>query len=197
MPKVKSLRAKAAKHQPAAKSSKVAENEANDEIVDEGPSFAPGALSKKEKRLIKREAFLERKADIAESQEQSVHSKSAQRRAKRREKERLAADMSEMDSVLRTVILDATSSQDIEPTSSFTTEPSNSIAKRRKGTTEANGQIGESTRAKPLTKAQKKRALHTEKQRLPLILSHPAFLKDSFGTIRTHTSNVLAKATST
>lgn len=188
------MRAKAAKHQPAAKSSKVAENEANDEIVDEGPSFAPGALSKKEKRLIKREAFLEH---IAESQEQSVHSKSAQRRAKRREKERLAADMSEMDSVLRTVILDATSSQDIEPTSSFTTEPSNSIAKRRKGTTEANGQIGESTRAKPLTKAQKKRALHTEKQRLPLILSHPAFLKDSFGTIRTHTSNVLAKATST
>lgn len=196
MPKVKSLRAKAAKHQPAAKSSKVAENEANDEIVDEGPSFAPGALSKKEKRLIKREAFLEHIAE-SQSQEQSVHSKSAQRRAKRREKERLAADMSEMDSVLRTVILDATSSQDIEPTSSFTTEPSNSIAKRRKGTTEANGQIGESTRAKPLTKAQKKRALHTEKQRLPLILSHPAFLKDSFGTIRTHTSNVLAKATST
>ena len=60
--------------------------------------------------------------------------------------------MSEMDNVLRTVILDAT--QDAPST----TQPS-SVTKRRKGKDETNGQIGKSTRAKPLTKAQKKRAL--------------------------------------
>jgi len=76
--------------------------------------------------------------------------------AKRREKERLAVDLSDMGAILRTVIQDQPLLQDEkdgDPVPSAT----------KKGTSKSKdegGQIGESTRAKPLTKQQKKQALY-------------------------------------
>lgn len=129
-----------------------------------------------------------------ETLEKAVHSKSSQRRAKRREKERLAADMSDIGIVLRTV------EQDEQQVGKVGENPS---------TATSNKKIGETTRAKPLTKQEKKKALYVcivlistnlralcraiEQRRLPLILSHPAFKADTFATLRTHTSNVLER----
>ncbi|PVF99784.1 hypothetical protein CPB86DRAFT_783435 [Serendipita vermifera] len=201
MPKVKSLRNKAAKHQPAAKKSQRTEQEevANDDevILEPGVNASPSKLTKKERRLFKRETFQEY---VAETLEKSVHSKSAQRRAKRRQKERLAADMSDMTQILQTVLQDqpivASAGQQVDMDKA-TDQSTTTTTQKRPTDRDENGRIGESTRAKPLTKQQKKRALALEQKRLPLILSHPAFIKDSFGTIRTHTSNVVARTNST
>jgi hypothetical protein len=79
--------------------------------------------------------------------------------AKRREKERLTVDLSDMGAILRTVIQDQPLSQDKkdgDPVASSTPDT-------KKGTSESKderGMIGESTRAKPLTKQQKKQALY-------------------------------------
>jgi hypothetical protein len=79
--------------------------------------------------------------------------------AKRREKERLAVDMSDMGVILRTVIQDQPLSpreKEGDPTTSSSAPGSN---KRTPKAKDGRGQIGESTRAKPLTKQQKKQAL--------------------------------------
>lgn len=93
--------------------------------------------------------------DVAESLGQAAQSKSALRRAKRREKERLAADMADMSAVLRTVIEDSALpvEADLEPSADAP------IGGRKPKTREPSGRIGESGRTKPLSKQQKKRAL--------------------------------------
>lgn len=194
MPKVKSLRAKAAKHQPAPKlkTQEVDDSDVAEPLASTELHSVENAVTKKEKRLTKREAFQEY---VAETLEKSVHSKSAQRRAKRREKERLAADMSDMGAILRNVLQEQPLSQDSVPKDSVANPSTSSGSKKKsKKSRDERGQIGESTRTKPLSKQQKKQALKLEQKRLPLILSHPQFMKDSFGTIRTHTANVLARA---
>ncbi|CAG8668200.1 2140_t:CDS:2, partial [Acaulospora colombiana] len=131
---------------------------------------SPSKLSKKERRLFKREVFQEY---VAETLEKSVHSKSAQRRAKRRQKERLAADMSEMEQVLQTVIQDqpivTSAAQQDDTEKGAATMPT---AQKRPTDRDENGQIGESTRAKPLTKQQKKRALYVPRDLccLPILI---------------------------
>jgi len=54
------------------------------------------------------------------------------------------------------------------------------------------GQIGEGKQA-PLRNSQRKRALQTERLRIPLILSNPEYAANPFKTIRTHAQNTLIK----
>ncbi|KAG9055146.1 hypothetical protein FS842_003043 [Serendipita sp. 407] len=213
MPKVKSLRQKAAKHQSAPKVKPTPSDSAQGdqtEPTETATSFTSGTgpddhvhLNKKERRLLKRELFQEY---VTETLEKPVHSKSAKRRATRRERERREVDMRDMKDVLKMMSLPESigSNLGISATHLGNGEEARHVgaedtdtkaarnAKKKSGGQTIKGMIGESARTKPLTKAQKQKELKKEQKRLPLILSHPAFLKDPFGTIRTHNANAVA-----
>ena len=96
--------------------------------------------------------------EIAGGELSSNLSKSALRRQKRRQKERLAADLSGLKSVLE---LESPGPHDVDATgdgSEASKGPVGAISKLT-STETVPGRIGESQRSKPLTKAQRKRAL--------------------------------------
>jgi hypothetical protein len=96
--------------------------------------------------------------EITGGEPSSNLSKSALRRQKRRQKERLAADLSSLKSVLE---LESSGSRDVDATGDGgEVSKGQAGAKSKLTTTETvPGRIGESQRLKPLTEAQRKRAL--------------------------------------
>ena len=85
-------------------------------------------------------------------------SRSALRREKRKQKERLVADLSSLKSILE---LESSGPRDIG-TTGRTSEEAEAKSKSKSTATATEtvpGKIGESKRSKPLTKAQRKRAL--------------------------------------
>jgi len=115
---------------------------------------------------------------------QSPYSRSHNRRLKRKEKQQLGSGMSDLNAALGA--LDDPAEEVHRP--GITTA-------RRRGTTDAKprvkpGQIGEG-KGDPLTKAQRKKALLTERLRISLVQSTPEFSKNPFETIRLHAQNTL------
>ncbi|KDQ63626.1 hypothetical protein JAAARDRAFT_385217 [Jaapia argillacea MUCL 33604] len=139
-------------------------------------------LTKKAKQQIKRELFLERL-----SSGHAPYSKSHARRIKRKGKEQIAGGLDDIKNAL-----------------SFLDEGIQEVGSQSQGEDESRlestmtkvklkpGQIGEG-KATPLTEAQRKRALETERLRHPMILANPAFSANPFQTIRTHAENTLIK----
>jgi hypothetical protein len=96
--------------------------------------------------------------EITGGESSSNLSKSALRREKRKQKERLAADLSALKSILE---LESSGPRDVDATGDAgEASKGQPEAKSKSATTETvPGKIGESQRSKPLTKAQRKRAL--------------------------------------
>lgn len=96
--------------------------------------------------------------EITDGDSSSKLSKSALRRQKRRQKERLAADLSALKSVLE---LDEPGPRDLDATGDAGEASKGSTGAKLKApmTDTVPGRIGESQRSKPLTKAQRMRAL--------------------------------------
>ncbi|KAG8770403.1 hypothetical protein FRC15_004092, partial [Serendipita sp. 397] len=176
-PKVKSLRQKSAKHQSAPKVKPKPSDPAQSdqpEPTETATSFTSGTgpddhvhLNKKERRLLKRELFQEY---VTETLEKPVHSKSAKRRATRRERERREVDMRDMKDVLKMMSLpesigsnlgiSATNGEGALHVGADDTDAKAARnAKKKSGGQTTKGMIGESTRTKPLTKAQKQKEL--------------------------------------
>lgn len=135
----------------------------------------PITLKKKEKQALKHELFLKRLETS-----QSPYSKSHQRRLKRKQREQVASGMSDMKEALSAV-------EDVIPDAVADATASDERPKRKQA-----GQIGEG-KGVPLTKAQRKRVLKTERFRIPKILATPEFAANPFETIRTHAQNTLLK----
>ncbi|KAI0271336.1 ribosome biogenesis protein SLX9-domain-containing protein [Gloeopeniophorella convolvens] len=152
--------------------------------ADTAPAAQGPALSKKEKRTLKHELFVERL-----EASRAPYSKSHARRLKRKEKEQLTGDLSVLRSVLSSVESgarpageeadDGAPAQDGAGPSTAPAQPP-----------PRPGQIGEGKGA-PLKRSQRKRALKAEQFRQPLILATPEFAANPFETIRTHARNTL------
>ncbi|KAJ3477201.1 hypothetical protein NLI96_g10629 [Meripilus lineatus] len=154
-------------------------------------------LKKKEKQAMKHELFMQSTASrlseinsIASSHDRiglestrQPYSKSHERRLKRKAREQVAGGLEEIQAAIAEVAGD-------EPDTQGEGEDGGSKGKSRPKTNA--GMIGEGKSA-PLSKQQRKRALQTEKLRIPLILSNPAFASNPFQTIRTHAQNTLVK----
>ncbi|KAH9969009.1 ribosome biogenesis protein SLX9-domain-containing protein [Russula dissimulans] len=176
--------------------------------------------TKKERRMLKHELFLERL-----EASRAPYSKSHARRLKRKEREQLAGDLGSLRAALPsmtpTVASGSTSSAvggetsagaviDAAATVSSTARASAGGASakfiaRSKLTTSINipdleearqptprrpGMIGEG-KGKSLTGSQRRYALKAERFRQPLIRSNPEFAANPFETIRTHARNTL------
>jgi len=141
-------------------------------------------MKKKEKQLLKHEEFLKR---LESSRPQ--HSKSHERRMKRKAKEQVAGGLTEIQAAI--AALEAADTVADLPVVGESSHPNEDAAEAKppKG---KSGQIGEG-RGATLSKAQRKRALQTERLRMPLIRSNPQFSASPFETIRTHAQNTLVK----
>ncbi|OCH95762.1 hypothetical protein OBBRIDRAFT_809613 [Obba rivulosa] len=145
---------------------------------------APTILKKKEKQALKHELFLKRL-----EQSRSPYSKSHERRLKRKAKEQVAGGMNDMKVAL-SALEDALPAAVIESVEAGIRD-SETVQERPKPKPKP-GQIGEGKGA-PLSKNQRKRALQTERMRMPMILATPEFASNPFQTIRTHAQNTLVK----
>ncbi|EMD42193.1 hypothetical protein CERSUDRAFT_147823 [Gelatoporia subvermispora B] len=148
------------------------------------PEEPPITLKKKEKQALKHELFVQRL-----EQSRSPYSKSHERRLKRKAREQVAGGMNEMKAAL-SAVEDALPVAVVESTKADV-EESEATQERCKNKPKP-GQIGEGKGA-PLTKNQRKRALKTERMRIPMILATPQFASNPFQTIRTHAQNTLVK----
>lgn len=143
-------------------------------------------MKKKEKQALKHELFLKR----LESS-RSPYSKSHERRVRRKAKEQVAGGMSDVKAALSALdddipqaVIDST--EDFADGDAAGGDRSKPVPKPKPG------QIGEGKGA-PLSKAQRKRVLETERMRIPMILSTKEFSANPFQTIRTHAQNTLLK----
>lgn len=143
---------------------------------DVATSAAERKPTKKEKRQLRHNLLTE---DLGSSQ--APYSKSHARRMKRKARESLVADFSDIQIVLSN--LDSSSSQAIE-------QKPNEMQPRDPQKDRKPGQIGEG-KGRPLSNSQRQRALATERMRHPLILSNPAFSAEPFKALRTHLQNTL------
>ncbi|KZS96068.1 hypothetical protein SISNIDRAFT_336074 [Sistotremastrum niveocremeum HHB9708] len=141
------------------------------------------ALSKKTKQMMKREAFLERIG-----QQSAPYSKSHAKRLRRKAKETLTADLTDMEVVLQTMASIAPDSKEAEGNDS---NPPKKSEKQPQSQSKP-GQIGEG-KSKPPNETQRLKALKLEQFRHPLVLSNPEFRKNPFQTLRTHVQNTLVK----
>ncbi|KAG6849862.1 hypothetical protein H0H93_004211 [Arthromyces matolae] len=144
------------------------------------PNAQP-VLRKKEKMQAKHQAFLQRVESSTAS-----YSKSHARRLKRKAKEQIANGLGDMQSAIASLDQDLSLPPVIqhEINTEHTTDQRIHHARP--------GMIGEGKKA-PLSRAQRKKALHLEQVRHPLILSNPDFASNPFKTIRTHAQNTLLK----
>jgi hypothetical protein len=96
--------------------------------------------------------------EITGGESSSNLSRSALRREKRKQKERLTADLSALKSILE---LESPGLRDVDATGDASEAPKGQAEAGSKSTATETvpGKIGESQRSKPLTKAQRKRAL--------------------------------------
>jgi len=134
-------------------------------------------LSKKDKQQIKHDAWMERLAS------QAPYSKSHARRVKRKAKESLTANLSDMRDVLETLEIPLSSQMGGSASTSVQKQDARSSSTKK---------IGEGA-GQPLSKRQRQKALATEQVRLPLIMANSAFSANPFATIRTHAQNTLVK----
>jgi len=132
-------------------------------------------MKKKEKQALKHELFVQR----LESS-RSPYSKSHERRLKRKAKEQVAGGLDDIQAAISFIAGDP-------PAGTEGTTGTAVVDSRPKP-----GQIGEGKSA-PLSKSQRKRALRTERLRVPMILSNPDFAANPFKTIRTHAQNTLVE----
>ncbi|KAH6917277.1 ribosome biogenesis protein SLX9-domain-containing protein [Coprinopsis sp. MPI-PUGE-AT-0042] len=137
-------------------------------------------LTKKQKHAIKRDAFMQ-KLELSKT-----HSKSHERRLKRKAKGQIANGMADIQSALAALEepVEATVAEDAAQKEGETAPPSKATSKSVK--------IGEG-KPEPLSKAQRKKALQLERLRQPLILTNPTFSTNPFSTVRLHAQNTLVK----
>ncbi|KAJ3558514.1 hypothetical protein NM688_g882 [Phlebia brevispora] len=118
---------------------------------------------------------------------QQEHVSSHERRLKRKAREQVAGGLQDMAAAISTVESDIPAAvQNSVPARDDPTEEKDRQIPRKRGL------IGEGKGA-PLTKFQRKRALQTERLRMPRILSNTEFASNPFQTIRTHAQNTLVK----
>ncbi|VDB99782.1 unnamed protein product [Peniophora sp. CBMAI 1063] len=140
--------------------------------AEAGPS-----LKKKEKRQLKHELFIQRLEET-----RAPYSKSHNRRIKRKERDEIAGGALKGLSSVLSQLDDAPAAAAADSGAEIEAAPQRARPRP--------GQIGEGKSA-PLSKAQRKKALKTEKFRLPLIMQNPEFKANPFATIRTHAQNTL------
>jgi len=140
----------------------------------------PSVLTKKEKLAAKRDAFMS-KLDLSKT-----HSKSHERRKKRKAKEQLASGMSE----IQTVLADLEELED--PASDVDQDQADAEARSKATAVSKSLKIG-AGKAETLGKAQRKKALQLERLRQPLIITNPSFSANPFSTVRLHAQNTLVK----
>ncbi|EFI28636.1 hypothetical protein CC1G_13662 [Coprinopsis cinerea okayama7 len=142
------------------------------------------SLTKKEKLALKREAFLQ-KLELSKT-----HSKSHERRMKRKAKEQLASGMTEIQAVLAAL----EEPQEPQGTESKAGESGETTTASGSSQTASSKslKIG-AGKSEPLSKAQRKKALQLERLRQPLILTNPSFSSNPFSTVRLHAQNTLLK----
>ncbi|KAK7694876.1 hypothetical protein QCA50_002064 [Cerrena zonata] len=155
---------------------------ANEILAEMAESEEPSKhMKKKDKQAMKHELFLQR----LESP-RTPYSKSHERRLKRKSKEQVANGMNDIQAALSAVageLPGATETviQEGEAEVAVIVPPKPKP-----------GQIGEG-KSEPLNKFQRRKALKTERMRVPLILATPEFASNPFQTIRTHAQNTLVK----
>ncbi|KAH7911931.1 ribosome biogenesis protein SLX9-domain-containing protein [Hygrophoropsis aurantiaca] len=139
-----------------------------------------GAIKKKEKHQLRREAFIDKLKTT-----NSPYSKVQKRRFNRKLREKIGGGLDEIQAAISTLETEEIPGNiDSESNEKQKQEASQSRPKP--------GQIGEG-KGIPLTKNQRKRALEMERLRYPLILSNPQYASNPFQTIRTHAQNTLLK----
>ncbi|TIB06424.1 hypothetical protein E3P96_00468 [Wallemia ichthyophaga] len=112
------------------------------------------------------------------------YSKSHQKRMKKKAKQQLNVNLNDLDEGLHDI------DQHTQPTheeSAAANSAQDKQQQQRKKLEEA----ANKTSNKPLTQKQKQKALQLETKRLPLILNHPQYSKDPFGTLKQHAENML------
>jgi len=116
---------------------------------------------------------------------QSPYSRSHNRRLRRKEKEQLASGMADLKAALSAIDDSVEKVQRPGIASARRRDPSNSGEFRIEL-----GKIGEG-RGVPLSKAQRKQVLFSERLRLPIVQSTPEYSKNAFETIRQHAQSTL------
>jgi len=137
-------------------------------------------LTKKEKQELKHQAFVERLESKG-----SPYSKSHARRLKRKAKESLITDLTDVGAVISAMNAELQT----DPSAADPQQPGESGEKPRPKEIPM-GKIGEG-KGVPLSKAQRKRALQIERIRQPLIRNNTTFSANPFETIRLHAQNTL------
>ncbi|KAG9126018.1 hypothetical protein FRC07_005196 [Ceratobasidium sp. 392] len=135
------------------------------------PSATAPTQTKKEKKQLKHELFLQRLTAGT-----SPYSKSHNRRLKRKAKSGLSADFASVEKALRTLVPEvSTTAPKHEPTS----QPAKATALMGEG------------KGVTLSKKQRQKALELERLRQSAIMQNPEFKSNPFAAIRTHTQNSL------
>ncbi|KDQ19943.1 hypothetical protein BOTBODRAFT_169983 [Botryobasidium botryosum FD-172 SS1] len=161
------------------KASQLARRQAS-EILEALNTEEPRAqLTKKEKLQLKHQTFMERLETRS-----SPYSKSHARRLKRKAKEALVTDFKDIGAVLSAMTEDTHT--DPAPTADSNVQGEKPRPKQ------VSGKIGEG-KGVTLTAAQRKKALHIERIRQPLIRTNATFSSNPFETIRLHAQNTLIK----
>ncbi|CAL1695363.1 unnamed protein product [Somion occarium] len=159
-----------------------ADTTGNEILAEMATSEEPSkVMKKKDKLAMKHELFLQRLESA-----QSPYSKSHERRLKRKAKEQVAGGMNDIQAAL-SAVAGETADTDADSVPHASADDSIKVPSKPKP-----GQIGEG-KSGPLSKTQRKKALQTERLRIPMILSNPEFASNPFQTIRTHAQNTLLK----
>jgi len=151
-------------------------------MSEDGHGTIQKQLKKKEKQALKHETLLQRLEST-----RTPYSKSHERRLKRKAKEQVAGGLDDMQHAIAVVAQEVPSADAVITIGEDRSEPPSEASSKPK-----TGLIGEGKNA-PLTKSQRKRALQTERLRVPMILSNPEFASNPFQTLRTHAENTLVK----
>ncbi|TFK30548.1 hypothetical protein FA15DRAFT_662524 [Coprinopsis marcescibilis] len=139
-------------------------------------------MTKKEKSASKKEAFLN-KLELS----RTTHSKSHEKRMKKKAKEQLASGLSDIQMALDALAEAEGPSEVLDSTGKEMNTNTNS-----KAATSKSLKIGEG-KAATLRDSQRKRLLQLERLRQPLILTNPTFSTNPFSTVRLHAQNSLVK----
>ncbi|KAG9314463.1 ribosome biogenesis protein SLX9-domain-containing protein [Chiua virens] len=146
--------------------------------------------NKKEKQQLKHEAFIDRTQTRLIQTQVSYHlpapySKAQRRRFNRKQREQVGGGLGAIEAAIS-----ALDNEEVLPPDEA---PSDNLASQQRSHAKTRpGLIGEG-KGVPLTKAQRKRVLETEKFRHPLILKSSHYASNPFQTIRTHAQNTLEK----
>jgi len=149
------------------------------EILDALGPEPQAQMTKKEKQQLKHQTFMERL-----ELRSSPYSKSHARRLKRKAKEVLVTDFKDIGAVLSAM------SEELQTETVATAD--STLQGERPRPKQIPGKIGEGKDV-PLTTAQRKKALHIERIRQPLIRTNATFSSNPFETIRLHAQNTLIK----